>query len=72
MLIFSHRHHKTDSYLLNPPVAFAVVRDPMYLYSKTSQDSFFKHPEFSFLFAQFARSERSRSFCLEKFKENSD
>jgi len=44
----------------------------MYLYSKASQDCFFEHPEFAFLFVQFAKSESSRAFYLEKFKGSSD
>ena len=36
MLIFCHRHQKTDNYIQKTPVDFSVVRDPMYLYSKAS------------------------------------
>ena len=34
LLVFSHRHNKNDSYLQDPIVSFAVVREPMYKYSK--------------------------------------
>ena len=34
LLVFSHRHNKNDSYLQDPLVSFAVVREPMYKYSK--------------------------------------
>lgn len=36
MLIFCHRYTKKEDYLLNSPVDFDVVRDPMYLYSQRS------------------------------------
>lgn len=41
MLMFCHRHQKNDSYLANTPVDFAVVREPMYKYSRVAQDKFF-------------------------------
>lgn len=34
LLVFSHRHNKNDPYLQDPLVSFAVVREPMYKYSK--------------------------------------
>ena len=72
MLIFCHRYTKKEDYLLNSPVDFDVVRDPMYLYSQRSQDRFFEQAEFAFLFAFFAKNEKSREFCIKKFKDEGD
>lgn len=36
MLVFSHRHNKNDAFLQDPLVDFAVVREPMYKYSRTA------------------------------------
>ena len=72
MLLFCHRHTKTDAFLLNSPVTYEIVRDPMYLYSQRSQDKFFEQAEFAFLFAFFARNEHARNFCLEKFNKDGD
>jgi len=36
LLLFSHRHNKSDAYLADIKDKFDVVRDPMYKYSKTS------------------------------------
>ena len=34
LLLFSHRHNKNDAYLRDPLVPFALVRGPLYKYSK--------------------------------------
>lgn len=36
LLVFSHRHNKNDVFLKNPIVDFAIVREPMYKYSRTA------------------------------------
>ena len=72
MIVFCHRHHKSDAYLKNTPVEFSVVREPMYKYSKAAQERFFEQPEFAFLFAYFAKSEHSLNFQQHKFLENTD
>jgi len=36
LLVFSHRHNKNDAFLQNPLVDFAIVREPMYKYSRTA------------------------------------
>lgn len=72
MLLFCHRHTKTDAFLLNSPVTYEIVRDPMYLYSQRSQDKFFEQAEFAFLFAFFARNEHSRNYYLQKLGEKED
>jgi hypothetical protein len=72
MLLFCHRHTKTDAFLLNSPVTYEIVRDPMYLYSQRSQDKFFEQAEFAFLFAFFARNEHARNYCFDKFNESGD
>lgn len=37
-----------------------------------AQDRFLKVPQFSFLFAFFARNEKAKEFALQKFNENKD
>ena len=44
----------------------------MYKYSRIAQDRFLKVPQFSFLFAYFAKSVKAREFALQKYKENKD
>ena len=34
LLVFSHRHNKTDEYLKDPLIDFSIVREPMYKYSR--------------------------------------
>ena len=72
LLVFSHRHNKNDSYLENPIIDFAIVREPMYKYSKNSQERFFDFPVFAFLFAWFAQNPLALEFAKEKFEENPD
>lgn len=72
MLVFSHRHNKNDSYLDNPIVDFTIVREPMYKYSKHSQERFFDLPTYAFLFRWFSQSPDAIDFATEKFHENSD
>jgi hypothetical protein len=72
LLVFSHRHNKNDPFLQNPLVDFAVVREPMYKYSRTAQEKFFDYPTFAFLFAWFAASPDARLFSDSKFADNSD
>jgi hypothetical protein len=36
MLLFCHRHQKKDQCLLKPPIDFAIVREPMYKYSRVA------------------------------------
>ena len=67
LLVFSHRHNKNDPYLKDSLIDFDVVRDPMYKYSKNSQDKFFNFPAYSFLFAYFTRLPEARDFCMQKF-----
>ena len=62
LLVFSHRHNKNDAFLKDPLVDFTVVREPMYKYSKTAQETFFDNPTFAFLFAWFAYSPAARQF----------
>lgn len=72
LLVFSHRHNKNDAFLQNPVVDFAIVREPMYKYSRTAQEKYFEYPTFSFLFAWFANSPQARMFSEAKFTENND
>jgi hypothetical protein len=72
LLVFSHRHNKNDAFLQNPVVDFAIVREPMYKYSRTAQEKYFDYPTFSFLFAWFANSPQARQFSEAKFAENND
>ena len=72
MLVLAHRHNKNDDFLRDPLVDFATVRDPMYKYSKQTQDRFFSHSTFAFLFAWFAAAPRCKAFAEGKFAENSD
>ena len=37
-----------------------------------AQDRFLKVPQFSFLFAFFARNKKAKEFALQKFNENKD
>ena len=34
LLVFSHRHNKNDDYLKDSLIDFAIVREPMYKYSR--------------------------------------
>jgi hypothetical protein len=72
LLVFSHRHNKNDAFLQNPIVDFAIVREPMYKYSRTAQEKFFEFPTFAFLFAWFSFSPDARNFSDLKFSENND
>jgi len=72
LLVLSHRHNKNDDFLKDPLVTFSVVRDPMYKYSKQSQDNFFSLSTFAFLFAWFETNPEGMKFAKEKFSENSD
>mmetsp|Transcript_94094 Transcript_94094/g.129575 ORF Transcript_94094/g.129575 Transcript_94094/m.129575 type:complete len:121 (+) Transcript_94094:496-858(+) len=54
LVVFSHHHNKTEEFLMERDVDFSVVRDTMYKYSKTSQEKFFSHPVFAFMFTYFA------------------
>ena len=54
LVVFSHHHNKTEDFLMERDVDFSVVRDTMYKYSKTSQEKFFSHPVFAFMFIYFA------------------
>ena len=56
----------------DPLVNFSVVRDPMYKYSKQSQDNFFNLSTYAFLFAWFETHPEGMKFAKEKFSENSD
>lgn len=62
LLVFSHRHNKNDVYLQNPLVDFALVREPMYKYSRTAQEKYFEYPTFAFLFMWFSCSPDARHF----------
>lgn len=62
LLVFSHRHNKNDPFLQNPVVDFAIVREPMYKYSRNAQEKYFEYPTFSFLFAWFASSPAAHQF----------
>jgi hypothetical protein len=72
LLVFSHRHNKNDAFLQNPLVDFAIVREPMYKYSRAAQEKFFDYPTFAFLFAWFSHSPDARKFSDMKFAENED
>jgi len=72
LLVFSHRHNKNDSYLQDPMISFAVVREPMYKYSKQAQERFFDHPTFAFLFLWFGQNPEALAFAESKNKENPD
>ena len=70
LLVFSHRHNKNDDYLKNPLIPFNIIRDPMYMYSRNSQNKFFSYSTYAFLFSWFEAKPESRLFSSEKFKEN--
>ena len=70
--MFSHRHNKNDAFLKDNLVDFAIVREPMYKYSRTAQDKYFDYPTFAFLFAWFSKSPDARSFSDSKFAENNE
>ena len=70
LLVFSHRHNKTDEYLKDPLIDFSIVREPMYKYSRHAQDKFFDYATYAFLFAWFEANPRARTFAKEKFAEN--
>ena len=53
LLVFSHRHNKNDESLKSPLIDFAVVREPMYKYSRVAQDKFFDYATYAFMFAWF-------------------
>lgn len=72
MLVLSHRHNKNDAFMRDPLVDFTVVRDPMYKYSKQTQDKFFSFATYAFLFAWFQKSNDGQAFAIDKFSENSD
>ena len=36
LLVFSHRHNKNDAFLKDPLIDFAIVREPMYKYSRNA------------------------------------
>ena len=70
LLVFSHRHNKSDDYLKNPLIDFSIVREPMYKYSRHAQDKFFDFATFAFLFAWFEANPVAKLFSAEKFAEN--
>ena len=70
--MFSHRHNKNDAFLQNQLVDFAIVREPMYKYSKHAQEAFFDISTFAFLFVWFVADPQARAFASDKFKENPD
>jgi hypothetical protein len=72
LLVFSHRHNKNDVYLQNPLVNFAIVREPMYKYSRTAQERYFEYSTFTFLFEWFSASPDAHAFSQQKFAENPD
>lgn len=72
LLVFSHRHNKNDEYLAHPLVDFAVVREPMYKYSRHAQEKFFDFSPYAFLFAWFAHAPQAKKFSAVKFAENPD
>jgi len=60
MIIFSHNHGKSDyEYIFRSPLSWSVVRDPCSKYSVRAQKTFFKIPEFAFLFCLFAKSNKA-------------
>ena len=69
LLVFSHRHNKSDDHLKDPLIDFAIIRDPMYKYSRQSQNKFFEYSTFAFLFAWFEARPEARIFCHEQFAD---
>ena len=72
--MFSNRYLKNDDYLNidHPLEVFAVVRDPMYKYSRFAQNDFFKRPSLAFLFLWYANSPKAINFTFEKYNTNPD
>ena len=56
LLVLSHRHNKNDDFLKDTLIDFAIVREPMYKYSKQAQDKYFSFATFAFLFLWFEAS----------------
>ena len=70
LVVFSHHHNKTEEFLMERDVDFSVVRDTMYKYSKTSQEKFFSHPVFAFMFTYFAENKKAMVGVEQKYATN--
>ena len=64
-ITFSHRHSKNAD-IMPEGVDFKTVRDPMYKYSKKSQDKFLCTPLLAFFVKWFIQSEKGRTFALDR------
>ena len=67
LLVFQVRHNANDDHLKDPLVPFSVIRDPMFNYSKQSQDNFFNLSTYAFLFAWFETNSEGMKIAKEKF-----
>ena len=72
IILFSHRYQKSQAYLkLNDDNAsYDIIRDPMYKYSQTSQDNFFKVPCLAFIFMWYATNPDAQDFSQKRYVLN--
>jgi hypothetical protein len=69
-VVFCHRFNKNDCYLAPPLIDYALIRDPLYKYSKQAQEAFFEVPVLTFLFGFFCNNKQAKDFMLERGEES--
>lgn len=70
MIVLCHRINKNEPALRDLMFDFSLIRDPMYKYSKNSQEKFFDLPILSFFFVWFAA--KGTQMAMQKFSEKKD
>lgn len=72
LVVLAHRLNRNDEFLQDPLVDSAIVREPMYKFSKQAQENFLSISSFAFLFSWFATSDVAKAFAKEKFTDKND
>mmetsp|Transcript_1108 Transcript_1108/g.1113 ORF Transcript_1108/g.1113 Transcript_1108/m.1113 type:complete len:170 (+) Transcript_1108:1159-1668(+) len=69
LLVMSHQYAKEESISsMISSLDFSIIRDPMYKYSKKTEDRFFDHSPLAYLFWWFSSRAQAQQFVMQSLK----